>query len=189
MKFKKSRVLILFIIFVLILAAVWHTGYNAYLKIAYPIKYGNIVEKYSSESGVDPSLVYAVIKNESGFRPNAKSRIGALGLMQLTPETLDWAQSKDKVKKYYGAEDLYTPEVNVKYGTIVLSRLLSEFKREDTALAAYHAGRSNVKKWLTDPSISKDGVSIDRIPFADTRVYVRKVLEAQEMYQNLYKVS
>jgi len=186
-KHHKKLYLFILVIIVVLLALVWNPIYkNIFLKTAYPEKYQSLVDKYSKKNGVDPCLVYAVIRSESSFNSNAKSSIGALGLMQLTPPTFDWAMDKTPGKENYTANDLYTPEVNVKYGTIVLSAFINEFGNESTAMAAYHAGRSNVKKWLVDPQYSKDGKTLYYIPFADTRAYVKKVESTQKIYADLY---
>jgi soluble lytic murein transglycosylase len=171
---------------IITLAVCWQYGYNSFLKLAYPIKYSDLVIKYSAQLGVSPALIYAVIKNESSFNPKAESSIGALGLMQLTPETFKWAQSKTIDKEIYTENDLLNPEINIKYGTLVLSILLNEFKNTDTALAAYHAGRTNVKNWLANSDYSQDGQTLNHIPFADTRGYVPKVIAAENMYSQLY---
>lgn len=169
------------------LAVLWQTVFRErYLKAEYPRDYSPYVEKYATAYGVEPALVYAVIKNESGFDERALSNIGAMGLMQLTPETFEWVQSKAGSSHVLGSDSLYNPETNIQYGTYFLSLLLSEFGSQDTALAAYHAGRSNVKKWLADPADSKDGRTLYHIPFGDTRVYVKKVGLAVRTYRELY---
>lgn len=170
------------------LAFVWHIGYTRYMRAAYPLKYRAQVEQYAAQSDVSPSLVYAVIKSESGFNPNAVSRIGARGLMQLTPETFWWVQGNSNPSTL-SDDALFDPAVNIRYGTLVLKRLLQEFGREDTALAAYHAGRANVKKWLKDSRYSTDGHTISHIPFADTRAYVKRVIETQNTYAALYHIE
>jgi soluble lytic murein transglycosylase len=186
---KKIIIAIAAIAIIITLAMCWHYGYNSLLKLAYPTKYADLVIKYSAEYKVSPSLVYAVIKNESGFNPKAKSSIGALGLMQVTPETFKWAQSKTPETEKYTDSDLLSPEINIKYGTLVLSILKDEFIKTDTALAAYHAGRTNVKNWLLNSDNSKDGQTLTHIPFADTRKYVPKVIAAEKIYSQLYKLD
>lgn len=185
----KARPFKLIVLFVLVIgfAVIWHIVYKeGILKAAYPKHYAGYVEKYAGQSKVNPLLVFAVIKNESGFKPSAQSNIGAMGLMQLTPETFEWAQMLSPSAEKYTKADLDQPEVNIKYGTIVLSSLIHEFGSEDTALAAYHAGRSNVIKWLGNPVYSADGKTLYYIPFNETRNYVKKVLSTKQMYQKLY---
>lgn len=195
MKVKKRRntrrrSLMVLAIVVVIVASLWHPVYkNVFLKAAYPEKYQSLVTKYSAKTGLDPNLVYAVIRSESSFNPDAKSSVGALGLMQITPDTFDWAMKKTAEEENYTAQDLYTPDVNVRYGTIVLSSFLNEFGNEATAIAAYHAGRGIVNKWLLDSNYSKDGKTLYYIPFSDTRAYVQKVEETKSIYAELYGSS
>jgi soluble lytic murein transglycosylase len=188
-RFKK-RYLILGLLLVALFACWWYHVYeNVFLKAAFPEKYSDIVAQYSKESGLDPNLVFAVMRSESSFNPDAISAVGAMGLMQLTPPTFEWAMDKTPEKEIYIDSDLYKPDVNVHYGTIVLSAFIKEFGNEETALAAYHAGRSNVKKWLADKNYSKDGKTLYHIPFADTRAYVKKVEESKKIYAQLYSKS
>lgn len=154
------------------------------LKVFYPMKYTEFVEKYSAEYGVEPELVYAVIKTESSFNPDAVSDADAVGLTQITPETFDWIKTK------LGEEDenlsLYNPETSIKYGAFFLGYLTREFGNTDTALAAYHAGRGRVNGWLEDKEISPDGKTLSNIPIPETAHYVRKVNKALNIYYNLY---
>ncbi|HEX2939111.1 MAG TPA: lytic transglycosylase domain-containing protein [Ruminiclostridium sp.] len=184
---RRGRKVFFFLAIVFIaLAFAWRPAYDTFMKAAYPDKYKNYVTVYSKESEVDPSLVYAVIKSESSFNPNALSNIGAVGLMQVTPPTFEWILDKTKANAHYDSSDLYRPEVNIHYGTAILSELLKEYKDERVALAAYHAGRTNVRKWLSDPEYSKDGKTLYHIPFDDTRAYVNKVESIKKIYADLY---
>lgn len=171
-----------------VLGLLLYNGYRSCRMAFYPIKYQQYVDNYAKQNGLSPSFVYAVIRCESSFDPNALSSIGARGLMQLTPETFWWVQGRLKVKPQLSDDALYDPETNIRYGSALLSELISEFGTRETALAAYHAGRSNVKKWLADPRYSHDHVTLYHIPFADTRAYVQKVLRTQEIYRKLYKI-
>lgn len=154
------------------------------MRIIYPIKFSESVERYSSEYGVEKELIYAVIRTESSFKPDAVSSAGALGLAQITPETMEWLQTKLGER---GSEiDLFDPETSVKYGTFLLGYLLNEFKNRDVALAAYHAGRGRVGKWLGNSELSPDGKTLDKIPAPETARYVRKVNGAAEVYRKLY---
>jgi len=157
---------------------VWHSYYNA----AYPVKYLDIVGVYSEKYGVDKALIMAVIKCESSFNKDAVSEIGASGLMQITEETFDWAQSR-LGDSSAGYEQIFEPEVNIKHGTYILKLLTNEFKDEKTALSAYHAGFGNVKSWLEDKSHSVDGQSIDTTPFRKTNAYVARVLRVRKVYE------
>jgi Soluble lytic murein transglycosylase and related regulatory proteins (some contain LysM/invasin domains) len=184
---RKGKLLIWLLAVAAVLALLWQPLYkDVFLKAAYPEKYSGIVKKYAAQNGLDQNLVYAVIKCESSFNPRAQSGIGAMGLMQLTPPTFDWAMSKERPVPKYTEKDLYSPEINIHYGTAVLSALLREFGNVDTAVAAYHAGRGNVKKWLSRSEYSKDGKTLYYIPFGDTRAYVGRVKNTRKVYAELY---
>lgn len=156
------------------------------MRVLYPQKYTDYVEKYSAEYDVPQDLIYAVIKCESGFNPKAESNIGALGLMQITPETFDWAQSKLDGSVNLDDSKLYDEETNIKYGVYLLRLHLTEFEDERVALAAYHAGRGQVNNWLNDTDVSSDGKTIDEIPYSDTKSYVDKVVATKKIYFNIY---
>lgn len=172
--------------FILIISGCVFVVYKSILKVMYPMKMSETVTTYSSKYNVDKSLVYAIIKTESGFDKNAKSDAGALGLTQITPETFTWLQSKSGEK--LETRDLYKEDVSIKYGCIFLGMLLEEFGNTKTAVAAYHAGRGKVNKWLKDKNYSKDGKTLDKIPSRNTNHYVSKVLRAINIYKNLYDI-
>jgi soluble lytic murein transglycosylase len=159
------------------------------MRSAYPLKYSDIVAKEATKNNLDPAMVYSVIKAESNFDPDAKSRAGAIGLMQLTPDTFDWLQTKLKTDEKYTENDLYTPEINIRYGCKFLSILFNKYSKQATALCAYNAGIGTVNAWLKDPDISKDGVTLDKIPFEETRNYVEVVLKNYENYKKTYQFN
>lgn len=157
-----------------------------YYKKAYPTFYWDTVQKSSEEYNVDMALVYAVIRTESGFNHEAESCIGARGLMQITEDTFNWAQYRKNSAQKLHYDQMFEPNNNIDFGVLILSILLEEFKTEETALAAYHAGWGNVKEWLSNEEYSDDGVNLKYIPFDDTRAYVKKVMETKDIYINLY---
>ncbi len=161
-------------------------GMSRYYRAAYPIRYREAVEREAEVSGLDPALVYAVIRSESGFSPAARSSVDARGLMQLTPDTLQWVRYRLGEEGAASSDLLYDPGENIRYGCANLGLLLREFGGEDTALAAYHAGRGCVKGWLTDSRYSGDGERLDDIPYRDTSSYVKKVLVTRDLYHRLY---
>lgn len=152
----------------------------------YPRKYSEIVEKYSAEYGVDADLVFAVIKCESGFDPEAVSHADAKGLMQMTEETFDWVQTKTG-EQGLAADALFDPEISIKYGVKLLSLNLQEFGNEAAAIASYHAGRTAVAGWLKNADYSSDGDTLDAIPYAETRAYVERVQKTRKIYENIYR--
>lgn len=151
----------------------------------YPMEYTELVEKYSSEYELDPLLVYAVIKTESNFKEDAVSNVGARGLMQMMPDTFDWVNTKLK-NKDIDFDDMYTPNTNLKYSCYLLQYLVNEFGDIETAIAAYHAGRTAVNKWLNDDSYSNNGENLHTIPIDDTDHYVNKVMNNYDKYKKLY---
>lgn len=151
---------------------------------SYPLKYSSLVDKYTEEFGVDKAFVYAVIRTESSFKPDAESNVGARGLMQLTQSAFDWVQMKSGFEGEF--DDMYDPETNVKYGVYMLKLLLDEFKTESNALCAYHAGWGVTKEWLSDREISPDLKNVENIPYSDTAWYVKTVLKARDVYNKMY---
>jgi len=181
---KRHRSVILTLCFFAVVAVMSAVTYRSVLKAVYPLKYEDSVQKYSVEYGVDANLLYAVIKTESSFNPDARSELGALGLMQFMPDTLDWICGK--MGERLAFEDLRDGDTAIRCGAFMLRLLLDEFGSADTALAAYHAGRGRVNGWLRDPGISADGKTLDNIPYRDTAHYVSKVRRAVRIYDNLY---
>ena len=183
---KRTRHLVQAVLILVIFALLLYWARVAFIHWQYPIKYTELVDEYSYQYDVEENLIDAVIKTESGFRNDAESEVGARGLMQMTEETFDWLCTK--TGDTYTFDDLYRPEVSIKYGTLLLSLLLEEFQGDtDTALAAYHAGRASVHSWLKNREWSKDGVTLTTIPKADTEHYVDKVNSAIRIYEKLNK--
>lgn len=146
-------------------------------------EYEKTIKHYAAKNDLDPSLVLAVVKAESNFDPKAISHADAYGLMQITEETLKWAIYREGINAEYTVEDLLKPEINIRYGCLILSLLSEEFEDTATTLAAYNAGRGNVIKWLKDSRYSEDGKTIKTTPFKETNDYIDKVLKYQEKYQ------
>ena len=134
---------------------------------------------------VPPALIFSVINTESSFNKDAVSSAGARGLMQITPETFEWLQTK--TGESLDNDKLFDPEVSIKYGTFFLSILLERFEVVDTAVAAYNAGMNAVSDWLKDPRYSDDGKNLKEIPYSETSYYVVKINRSLESYQKLYK--
>ena len=181
-KTKKLLKVSLFIFIAVVLFG--KISYNDVQKIMYPQKYSEYVEKYSSEYSVSEVLIYSVIRTESGFDPESVSVADAIGLMQMTEDTFDWL--KMKTGEEYVFEDLFTPEISIKYGALFLSVLMNEYETTETALAGYHAGMGNVSSWLGNPEYSEDGKTLKNIPIPDTAHYVYKVTKAMDNYNKIY---
>ena len=147
------------------------------------IPYLHLIEQAAAREHLDARLVAAVIHQESRFDPSAESRVGAIGLMQVMPETAsDIAQMLDAPGP--PEDDLKDPETNLKYGTHYLRVLLDRFDQQiGTALAAYNAGPNIVETWLNDPALSQDGQHLTSIPYSETSHYVESVLHYFDQYQ------
>jgi soluble lytic murein transglycosylase len=152
-----------------------------------PTEYQGFVTAYSTEYGVPENIVYAVMKTESGFDSSAVSDVGAVGLMQMMPDTFTWL-TNDILRDRLAQGMLYDPETSIKYGVYYLSSLYAKYNNWDTALAAYNAGPGNVDDWLADEKYDKNQDRVlDKIPFKETNNYVRKVNRALDAYDKLYK--
>ena len=154
-----------------------------------PAEYKVFVREYSEKYRVPENLVYAVIKTESKFDSTAESSVGALGLMQMMPDTFTWL-TNDRLGDRFSVGMLYDPETNIKYGVYYLSWLYDRYTDWDKALAAYNAGHGNVDKWLEDPAVTDlASGTLQNIPFKETREYVKKVNKALEKYESLYNIK
>lgn len=153
-------------------------------KLFYQREFTEFVTKYSNEFDVPEALVYAVIRAESNFDPEARSGVGAIGLMQLMPDTLDWLSRLLDEDNPTG--EINDPETNIKYGTYYLRHLYDRFGNWKTVLAAYNAGHGRVATWLENPEYSDDGVTLKKIPFEETKNYVNKVNGNYNTYKKLY---
>ena len=167
----QMRKIAVWIVSILFLSVVALAG----LKIFYPLPYSSVIDHWASEYSLNPYLVAGLIRAESHFRPSAKSRAGAIGLMQIMPTTGDWIAGMIGIKDV-SEEDLSDPEINIHLGTWYLRYLIDRFGDIDTALMAYNAGPGNAERWST----SGDPV------FAETEEYLRRVKEGESVYRLLY---
>ncbi len=188
----KAKVVIISIIAVALAVTAVLVATNFYKKTennleksAYPLEYTDLVNKAAKDYNLQPALIYGVIHTESRFNPDAGSSVGAVGLMQIMPETFDWLQEKRGEAGKYTTEDLYTPSVNIDYGSYLLRYFLDYYGNEKCAVAAYNAG-FEVSNWLEDPNCSPDGMTLDVIPYPETSEYVVKVENAKQKYIELY---
>ena len=182
---KIVRDVLVFAVVLVLAIALFRFGYREYWRSSYPIAYEEQVNTYAERFSLPPSLIFGVIHTESRFNPEAQSRVGAKGLMQLMDVTFEWTLSK------LGEEegDVFDPDTNIRCGTKLLSYLCDEFEVTETALAAYNAGIGNVRNWLKDTRYSSDGKTLHTIPFSETAAYVKRVMTAQQRYQTLYEIS
>lgn len=157
---------------------------NLILKINYPQKYSEYVEKYAKEFQVDEELIYAMIKAESNFKEEAVSSKEALGLMQILESTA--YEVAEELELEITKEEILNPEINICLGTKYISNLIKRYGNIELAIASYNAGIGNVDSWIEKGTIQKDGTDIENIPFKETNNYVRKVLRDYEIYKEQY---
>jgi soluble lytic murein transglycosylase len=145
-------------------------------RLWYPLEYKEIVRGHARNYNLDAALLAAVIYQESKFKPDARSSSGAVGLMQLLPDTAKGIALHTGGSRFR-VEDLYVPEINVRYGAWYLRHLLRKYGDERLALAAYNAGQNNVDRWKR---AGRD------IQFPETREYVDRVEELKRIYRRAY---
>ncbi len=148
-----------------------------YAKMRYPLEYEHVIVGHARNYELDAALLAAVIYRESKFDADARSSSGAIGLMQLLPNTAKGIAVHTGGDRFV-VSDLLDPEINVRYGAFYLRRLLRKYEDERLALAAYNAGQRNVDEWLAHEG--------GRIAFPETREYVADVLELREVYARAY---
>lgn len=179
-KFVKILIIVLSLL-LLYLAAM------KFARIEYPVGHEAYVEQYAEEYGLSENFVYAIIKAESNFNHQAKSGKNASGLMQIMEPTGEWIADRLGMKDY-SKDALSDPETNIEMGCFYISYLLDMYGGDKKcALAAYNAGHANVDSWLLSKKYSKDGKTLDNIPYPETEKYVNLVLKNEKIYNCLYK--
>jgi peptidoglycan lytic transglycosylase len=147
-----------------------------YARLWYPLRYAAVVRQDAREDRLDAALLAAVIETESKFDPNAHSSAGAVGLMQLTPQTAQGIAEATGGTRFR-VSDLTSPELSIRYGAWYLRHLLDRYGDERLALAAYNAGEDNVDRWQR---------SHEGIQFPETRAYVDRVEHLKTIYRRAY---
>ena len=172
---KRFLIILLFFIIVFIIILVIFGN-------IYKLDHYEIVEKYSKEFNIDESLIFSMIKNESGFDKKAISNKNAKGLMQILEET------KQDVEKVLNISDLdlLSEEENILVGTKYLQILNDKYKNINLAIIAYNAGPGTVDKWLEQGTISKD--NLENIPYKETANYLKRVLRDKKIYVKLLEI-
>lgn len=151
---------------------------DAVRQAMYPLRYEETIRQASRENGLDPSFVAGVIHTESRFRPDAESHRGAYGLMQIIPDTAEFAQQRSGIRG-----DFRDPHTNIRLGTWYLGYLEERYRGDERLmLAAYNSGEGTVDGWISDEGfdIAKD------IPFQETKEYVDNALQSRKVYRDLY---
>lgn len=161
--------------------------WNTIDKKLHPTDYSEMVAAASEEFDIPQYIIYATIKVESNFDPNAVSSVGAIGLMQMMPSTFEWLTGEEHLNENLSTKMLDDPEVSIRYGTYYLSYLYKKFDYNwDNTFAAYNGGEGNVAKWLKSPEYSDLKGNLTSIPYKETANYVKKINKELNTYKALY---
>ncbi|WP_166242262.1 lytic transglycosylase domain-containing protein [Paenibacillus turpanensis] len=190
--FRKKRLYaLLFVIILLILF------YNSewLSRWLYPIPYREDIEISAQNYDVDPMLIAAIIRVESNYKPDTLSKKGAVGLMQVMPDTAEWIVTQAGFADLTN-EKLERPDVNIEVGAWYIRSLMQQFAKdvqngnvEDRiaiVAAAYNAGPGSVRKWLNAKTWDGQVVNLQKIPFGETRHYIQRVLYYYKKYVQIY---
>lgn len=159
-------------------------------RLLYPRKYSRQVEQWAAEYELDPLLVYAFIRTESGFDPAATSSVEARGLMQMTEETFIWLRSKIAPDEGLLFANLYDPETSIRFGCYYLHLCMERYNGDvATAAAAYHSGWGTVDALLQMEEHSADGETLQGFPYSQMNHYVKKITSCYARYQRIYAGS
>lgn len=168
------------------------------LELGFPRAFSLQVENEAKNYNLDSALVYALIRQESSFRVDAQSPAQAMGLMQLVPVTArEVAQNLSLRRNLQLPEDMYDPDLNIRFGTYYMSRMVRAFKGHvPLALAAYNAGIGRMRRWLAarpdlgdieakPSSLPENEIWIDELPWTETRLYVKSIMRNWIIYKML----
>lgn len=182
---KNNKAIVRMVVLVICLVIAFNS--RRILKLLYPIHYYDLIVEYAEKYSLDPYLVASIIRNESSFDPEAVSIKGASGLMQIMPLTGEWvAESMGRTD--YTDEILFDPRINISLGTWYLNFLYNKFDGDlKLVISAYNAGNGNVRTWLRNSEYSEDGMTLNIIPFPETKTYFRRVSRDYKIYKIIYR--
>ena len=153
----------------------------------HPLEYKDLIEQYAHENNLEPAFVAAIIMNESSYRWDAESSVGARGLMQLMPDTAEWIAGK--LDESFSFDRMYDAETNIRYGCWYLGFLANRFQGDPVSVAcAYHAGQGEIANWRAQPGAlnEKGGLILEKLKDGPSKNYAGKVTEDYGIYQRLY---
>ncbi|WP_018132039.1 lytic transglycosylase domain-containing protein [Effusibacillus pohliae] len=179
----KKRYALIGIIFVIVVTML---SSKQILRWMYPLYHYQTIQQNALAFNIDPLLVAAIVRVESKFKETNVSRAGAIGLMQLMPQTAEWIAGQSGLS-YNTPEDLAQPEINIRLGCWYVSYLEKRFQgNRVAAIAAYNSGPSRVEAWLKDGTWDGTLEHLDQIPVGETRHFVQRVLYNYERYKEIY---
>lgn len=154
--------------------------------VFYPLKWWPTIREESSGKGLDPYLVAGIIRQETVFNAQARSRANALGLMQLLPSTGRAVARKNNIGQQLSTSDFFNPVLNIQLGTSYVKELLGQFGRFEYVAAAYNGGPTRVRRWINELPGGEIEEWVENIPLSETRLYVQGVYRNARQYQRLY---
>ena len=158
---------------------------KAIRELTLPLQHDDIIRQQAAEKNLDPAMIAAVIYAESRFR-DQESHAGALGLMQITPDTADFI-ARHSGGYRFKQSDLATPQINIAYGSYYLRYLIDHYGGSETlAVAAYNAGLGTVDRWVEKAGGASEFRSAEHIPVPETRAYVENVMDRRGEYRDNY---
>lgn len=186
MSVRLGRTRMAIILLVILSAVLWLINTSFVWKWMYPIKYMEEIKQSSQRFQMDPMLILAIIRTESSFDTKQISHKGAVGLMQLMPDTAKWVIEQAGFDPM-SIEYLDDPKVNIDIGTWYIKFLLNQFNGDLVrAIAAYNAGPGKVNQWLSNQQWDGTLEKVNEIPYKETRHYVQRVLYYQNRYEQIY---
>ena len=187
---KRLRRLAVLLVFVVCAALLLPGLWKRAERMLYPRKYEALVEQWADTYDLDPLLVDAFIRTESGFDPQATSTVDARGLMQMTEETFIWLRSKIAPDEGLLFANLYDPETSIRFGCYYLHLCMERYNGDvATAAAAYHSGWGTVDALLQMEEHSADGETLQGFPYSQMNHYVKKITSCYARYQRIYAES
>ncbi len=181
--FLRKRILLPLFAIVLVLI-LFNTRW---LSLIYPIQYRDEIRSHASNYAVDPYLIASIIRVETNYQPSMESKKGALGLMQLMPDTATWAMEKAHLKDVTLDSVKHDVEPNIELGSWYINNLMQQFGGNEVAvIAAYNAGPGKVKNWIKNGQWDGTLEDAKDIPYGETRHYVQRVLYYYKQYTKLY---
>lgn len=157
-------------------------------KLIYPISYTDEIKRSAAEFGQDPLLIAAIIRVESNYQEDAVSRKGAVGIMQIMPDTASWILRQESFGDMTVEDAGSRAEAGIRLGTWYVKELNRQFGGQlPLMLAAYNAGPNRVKQWLNDKVWDGKEESLKSIPYGETRHYVSRVMYYYKKYRDIYE--
>ncbi len=179
---KKRVLLVLLVSFIAILFM-----NDIWMKWFYPIHYKDEIRKHAIHYDVDPFLVASIIRVETNFKPGKESKKGALGIMQLMPDTATWAMEMAKLPTISLESVKHETDANIQLGTWYIKKLHDDLDGNPiAAIAAYNAGPGHVRSWIKKGIWDGTYEDVKNIPFGETRHYVQRVIYYYNQYTDVY---